>query len=400
MIVTGIMIFLSMLMRDLNVVAPLVTMFFLITYAMLNVVVIIEQQLGLISFRPLFTVHWIIPWIGLVGSVVAMFIINPTISLVSWAVVLVVYGILSRRKLETQFEDVRSGLFTSFSEWAAKHTAGDAQKQERAWKPNLLIPVTEVSTVQGSYSIIKDIAHPKGSAVLMGVGNGQAVEPLRDRLQLICEAFKKDNLFSSMTIMKTNRFAEGVNFGNQALSGAFFRPNIIFLTLLERESSIQDYPKIIEEARVLELGILLYMPHPKALLGQRQHINIWVRNRGPSWDINDGQRNPNLALLTAYKLKLNWEADIRLITIINNEDEKQKAKAFLREFMQLARLPINETMVKFGKFYEELANAPLADINIFGISPELGMEDYKKMTLTVNTTCLFVMDSGHENVFA
>ncbi len=400
MIVTGIMIFGSMLMRDLNVVAPLVTMFFLITYAMLNVVVIIEQQLGLISFRPLFTVHRIVPWIGLVGSVMAMFIINPTISLISWAVVFVVYSILSRRKLEMQFEDVRSGLFTSFSEWAAKHTAGNEHKQERAWKPNLLIPVTEISTVQGSYSIIKDIAHPKGSAVLMGVGNGQGAEPLKERLQLISEAFKKDNLFSTITIMKTDRFAEGVNFGNQALNGAFFRPNIIFLTQLEKESSINDYPKIIEEARALELGILLYMPHPKALLGQQQHINIWVRNRGPAWDINDGQRNPNLALLTAYKLKLNWDAEIRLITIINNEDEKQKAMAFLREFIQLARLPINETVVKFGKFYEELANAPLADINIFGISPELGMEDYKKMTLTVNTTCLFVMDSGQENVFA
>ena len=93
MIVTGVMIFLSMLLRDLNAVAPLVTMFFLITYAMLNIVVIIEQQLGLISFRPKFTVHWIIPWIGLAGSLFAMFIINPTISLVSWALVFVVYSV-------------------------------------------------------------------------------------------------------------------------------------------------------------------------------------------------------------------------------------------------------------------------------------------------------------------
>ncbi len=75
MIVTGLMIFLAMLLRDLNTIAPLVTMFFLITYAMLNVVVIIEQRLGLISFRPLFKVHKIIPWLGLVSSVVAMFII-------------------------------------------------------------------------------------------------------------------------------------------------------------------------------------------------------------------------------------------------------------------------------------------------------------------------------------
>lgn len=400
MIVTGGMIFVSMLLRDLNAVAPLVTMFFLITYAMLNVVVIIEQQLGLISFRPLFTVSWFIPWIGLIGSVLAMFIINPTISLASWSVVIVVYGILSRRHLESDFEDVRSGLFTSFSEWAAKHTADTAHRQERAWKPNLLVPVTEVSIVQGSYEFIKDIAFPKGSAMLMGVAKGPQAEPLRQHLKMISDAYRRDKLYSSVSLMKTDDFASGVNYGNQALGGAFFRPNIIFLSMLEAPEVVQDYSQVIAEARQLEVGILLYLPHPKALLGRKQHINIWVRNRGPAWDINDGQRNPNLALLTAYKLKLNWGAEIRLITIINEEDEKRKARAFLREFMHLSRLPINETVVRVGRFYDELANAPLADINIFGISPELKLEDYKKMASTVDTTCLFIMDSGHENVFA
>jgi hypothetical protein len=191
-----------------------------------------------------------------------------------------------------------------------------------------------------------------------------------------------------------------VNFGNQALGGAFFRPNIIFLSMLETPEVVKGYSQVIYEARQLEVGILLYLPHPKALLGRKQHINIWVRNRGPAWDINDGQRNPNLALLTAYKLKLNWGAEIRLITIINEEEEKHKARAFLREFMHLSRLPINETVVKVGHFYDELAKAPMADINIFGISPELVLDDYRKMAATVDTTCLFIMDSGQENVFA
>lgn len=399
MIVTGVMIFLTMLLRDLNAVAPLVTMFFLITYAMLNVVVIIEQRLGLISFRPIFTVNKFIPWLGLIGSLLAMFIINPTISLVSWALVFFVYSILSRSRLETQFEDVRSGLFTSFSEWAAKHTAGSEAPQERAWKPNLLIPVSEAATVQGSFSIIKDIAYSKGSAVLMGVGINNA-KALKNRLQYISEAFKKDNLFSSVTVMKTEKFADGVNFGNQALSGAFFRPNIIFLNMLERDESIKDYPSIIAEAKRLELGVLLYMPHPRAMLGQQQNINVWIRNRGPEWNLYDGNYNPNLAILTAYKLKNNWNANIRLITVIDTEDERGKAKAFLQDLIDLGRLPIEDTIVKSGTFLESYIDAPLADINIFGIFPNKEMSHYREMMLNVNTTCLFVQDSGHENIFA
>ncbi len=400
MLVTGLMIFATMLLRDLNAVAPLVTMFFLITYAMLNLVVIIEQQLGLISFRPLFTVPKIIPWLGLVGSVLAMFIINPTISLVSWILVVLVYGILRRSNIETQFEDVRSGLFTSFSEWAAKHTAGGIGKQERAWKPNLLIPLTEVTTVKGAYSIIKDIAAPRGAAMLMGIGKGKRATKLKERLELISAAFKKDDLFSSTTMMKTNSFEKGVNFGNQALGAAFFRPNIIFLTMLEQESSIKDFPAVIQEAKALEVGILLYLPHQKALLGQQQYINIWIKDRSPTWSIDDGQPNPNLSLLIAYQLKMNWKAEIRLLTVVRQSEEKAKARAFLIEFINLSRLPIKETIVRDGNFYDNLTTAPLADLNIFGISPGMAIEDYQKIANVVDTTCMFIMDSGHESVFA
>jgi len=400
MLITGLMIFVTLLLRDLNAVAPLVTMFFLITYAMLNLVVIIEQQLGLISFRPLFTVSRIIPWIGLIGSVLAMFIINPTISLVSWILVVVVYGILRRSNIETQFEDVRSGLFTSFSEWAAKNTAGGISKQERAWKPNLLVPVTEDTTVKGAYSIIKDIAAPRGAAMLMGIKKGVKATILKERLAFISEAFKKDDLFSSTTIMKTNSFEKGVNYGNQALGAAFFRPNIIFLTMLEQASSIKDFPAIIQEAKALEVGILLYMPHRKALLGQQQYINIWIKDRSPTWDLDDGQPNPNLSLLIAYKLKINWNAEIRLLTVIKDVTENTKATAFMKEFINLSRLPIQETIVRQGNFYEELTAAPLADLNIFGISPGMAIEDYQKIAEVVDTSCMFIMDSGHESVFA
>ncbi len=60
----------------LNQIAPLMTMFFLITYAVLNGVVLLEQSLGLTSFRPLFRIPRIVPLVGFVGALVAMFLIN------------------------------------------------------------------------------------------------------------------------------------------------------------------------------------------------------------------------------------------------------------------------------------------------------------------------------------
>ncbi len=399
MIVTGILIFVTMLLRDLNAIAPLVTMFFLITYAMLNVVVIVEQQLGLISFRPLFNVPKFVPWIGLAGSLFAMFIINPTISLVSWALMFFVYGILSRRKLEIQFEDVRSGLFTSFAEWAAKRTADNAHKEERSWKPNLLIPATDPVIIKGAFSIIKDISYPKGSAVLMGVTD-RGIPKIKQQLDQISASFKKAGVYSSTIVMKTAQFSEGVNYGNQALKGAFFRPNIIFLNILETASAVEAYPAIIKESEDLEIGIVLYIPHSKAMLGQKQTINVWIRNRSPYWDVFDGEFNPNLALLIAYKLKKNWNATVRLITVVDNKEEVNKAQAFLQQLTDLARLPINELLILEGKFDKKLMEAPNADLNIFGLFTGKDLPLYKEISAKVGTTCFFIRNSGHENVFA
>jgi solute carrier family 12 sodium/potassium/chloride transporter 2 len=400
MIVTGIMIFLAMLLRDLNAIAPLVTMFFLITYAMLNVVVIIEQNLGLISFRPSFKVPWLIPWFGLVSSVVAMFIINPTISLISVSAVLAVYFVLNRIDLETPFEDVRSGMFFSFAEWAAKHTASLSRKQERAWKPNLLVPVTDPAIAKGIFTFIRDMAYPQGSAKLMGIATEQVHDEIKPKLVYVSEAFQNSGVFSSWTMMNTDQFGQGVNFGIQALRGAFFKPNVIFLNMIEQEPVLADYQKIMDEAAKLEVGFVLYAPHPKAGRGRQQLINVWIRDRSPDWALLTEGRNLHLPLLIAYKLKLNWKAKFRLITVVKDKKYQRSAKKAMEELIVLARLPSVEPVVKVGDFHEEAAKIPNVDLNIFGLSSHLDLQEVRNLVEITRTTCLFVRDSGNENVLA
>ena len=398
MLVTGALIFATMLLRDLNAVAPLVTMFFLITYAMLNIVVIIEQKLGLVSFRPQFEVRRFVPWLGLIGSLLTMFIINPTLSLVSWAVIFFVYGVLSRRRLETKFEDVRSGLFTSFAEWAAKHTAENTHPQERSWKPNLVVPTTQAAATKGAFGIIKDLTYPRGAAILLGVGDDPNTR-LEGGLEQLAAAFRQDDVHSAVAMLRTPRFAEGVNFANQAYRAAYFRPNTVFLNLLDNAAA-PGFVEVVAEARRLELGVVIYGPHEKALLGRQQAVNVWIRSQAPVWDVHEGQRTQDLALLLSYKLKLNWDARVRIITLIDDPEQSKRAHLFLQELIELARLPIEQTHVIHGRFYEQLAHAPAADINIFGLFPGKDMDHYREVVQTVGTSCLFVLDSGHENVLA
>ena len=76
---------------DLNLIAPVLSMFFLTTYGVLNISAGIETFLRSPSFRPTFRVPWVLSLLGFVGCVAVMFLINALATVV--AIVFVVGGL-------------------------------------------------------------------------------------------------------------------------------------------------------------------------------------------------------------------------------------------------------------------------------------------------------------------
>lgn len=398
MIITGTIVLATLLVRDLNAIAPLITMFFLITYAMLNLVVLIEQSLGLVSFRPLFRVPRIVSVLGLIGSVFAMFIINPTISLVAVAVVVVFYGVLTKRRMDAPFEDIRSGLFVAFSEWAAKKATNMPSLQQRAWKPNLLVPVDDIRKLRGSFSIIESVTYPKGSAKLLGIGNHSS--DFAEQLGRLSGAFRERGVFSLSMLLEHSSYSDGIIAGMQVLQGAFFRPNIVFLEQPGSPDRELAYRRVVHRAVELGLGALIFAPHPEAGLGQRQHINVWIRDRSPDWQLRWDFGNLDLAILVAYKLSRNWQAQMRLVTVVSDEADVADARRFMSRLVDLARIPDTEVVVATGAFRDFVNDAPLADLSVFGLVPNPDFRFVSEMVTATNSTCVFVRDSGSENVLA
>jgi solute carrier family 12 sodium/potassium/chloride transporter 2 len=126
-----------------------------------------------------------------------------------------------------------------------------------------------------------------------------------------------------------------------------------------------------------------------------------VSERKANWQLGGLDiGNLDLAILVAYKLKLNWDARIRLITVVESPEEEIKAKEFLKSLTQLARLPQTLTEVFVGNFSDIVAKAPLADLNIFGMEEALPYDFIKDMSQKTNSSCLFVRDSGQESILA
>ena len=400
MVVSGILAIAALLFGlaggGLNAIAPLITMFFLIAYATLNGVVLLEQNLRLVSFRPLFSIPMVVPFIGLLGCVFVMFLINPTFSLIAFMVVVGIYAYLSRRQLTAPWSDVRSGLFVNVAEWAAKRTLALPTDQERAWKPSLLMPITSSDTLLGSYRFIKALTAPRGSVRVVGI-SPEKDPPLKEQIKPIISGFGKDGIFAHHAVLRADTLRHGAQVSMDVFRSTFFRPNILFLVYSKgmREKDVQAmYNKAIEN----EMGMVLLAPHTLAGLGREQLINIWIREQSPHWEIGLRLRNLDLSLLLAYQIARNWHGSIQLTTVVKEEENRKPAEQYLNQLARLGRMPQSTKIAAHvGVLEDFLPQASLTDLQIFGLPEWIDLNFVKKMVAETKSTCIFVHDSGHES---
>ena len=402
-IITGVFTLLTLIIgyfeNGLNSIAPLLTMFFLTTYAVINGVMLLEQSLNLVSFRPLFRLPNEVPFIGLIGSLIAMLLINSLFSVVAIIVIIGFYGYLSRRHLTNPWGDVRSGLFVTLAEWAAKRVTIVQGSQERAWKPSLLVPIKTTEELLGAYRFLKAITYPRGLVHVLALHRPEC-KPIVYGSREVVVAFLRDNIFSRVAYLETEDFDEGLQLSIDVMHSAFFKPNALFMSITPQTQE-DTINVILERGKRNETGAILYAQHREAGLGREQVINVWIRDQSPDWEVGMRLSRLDLSLLLAYQVARNWNGRINLITIVQDSDEYHHGVDFLHRLIELGRLPINTRgIVKVGSFSEQMKTMPRADLHIFGVSERVSLERIRATVEENHASCIFVLDSGHESALA
>ncbi|MGI8631978.1 MAG: amino acid permease [Solirubrobacterales bacterium] len=396
----GVIVLAALMLRDLNAIAPLITMFFLITYLMINVVVLIEQRLGLVSFRPLFRVPGWVPAIGAGGCLLAMFVVNAVLGLLAVMAVLAFYGYLVRRRLEAPFGDVRSGLFVALSEWAANRVQAMSGTEERAWKPNLLAPARDADELRGVFRFMHAIAAPHGTVRAIGLSESPDQE-FETQLSDLALDFREEGVFASWSVLEASGLEDGVVASMQALRGGSFEPNIAFLRLPDDPDTDATVARIADRACGSRLGLLLYGLHPKAGLGRRQRINVVMDDRSPGWGIGRDLGDHDLAVLVGFKLVRNWDADLTLLSVVADSEQAEAARDYLERVVGLARLPAqSRVVVAEGTLAQAASRFPTADLNVLALDRDPDLELAREIVRLSGASCLFALDSGNENALA
>jgi solute carrier family 12 sodium/potassium/chloride transporter 2 len=399
LIVTGVIALGAILLRDLNVLAPIITLFFLITYGTINLVVLIEETLDLPTFRPTLRFPRIVPAFGALGCIVAMVVVNIVFTIVAVAVVVTFLVFLLRRQLDSPFSDVRSDMFAAIARWASDRAVASRQSAERGWRPRVLAPISDTRQLRAIATFLRDVTFPKGSVKMVGVRQGSE-QTLVDGLNTVSRQLRSDGITTTWSVVDQDTFERGMLASMRATGDGLGRSNIVFLdfpTIAEHE---RHALQVLTEAAEQDLGVLMTSTTHAGRLGGRGVVNLWIREQGPDWTVSTNLQHSHLAILMAYKLRANWGGDLNLVTAVEDPDQLHLAEQYLQGLADLARLPGPPGVhVVNTKFFDALPTAPFADLSLFALSPTIDFASLRRIIEAADTPCAFVRDSGAENAF-
>lgn len=356
---------LAVSLGNLNIIAPILTMFFLTTYGVLNVAAGIERFLGNPSYRPRFQVHWILSLAGALGCLAVMFLISPVATIVAIVVVVGIFVWLERRELRSTWGDVRRGVWMALTRFGLlRLRMADDPKN---WRPHLLVLSGAPRRRWHLVRLASWLTHNRGLLTLSTVLSGERVSQRRRRAmeESIGEYLTKRGLQGLVRIVQAPNLVEGAKRLVDTYGLGQLVPNTILLGNSERTEYRQDFCDMVSYCHGAQRNVAILRLNPETRFGSHRLIDVW-------WGGLKG--NGGLMLILSYLVRtsIDWRgALVRIKMVVPDESAAPAALENLKAIIQLSRTDaIPEVIIAEGRpFWQILGESSrVADLVFLGLA--------------------------------
>ncbi len=317
---------------SLNLIAPILTMFFLTTYGVLNLTAGIERLLDSPSFRPKFNVHWSFSLLGAIGCAAVMFLINMMATMIALVFVALIFLWLRSRELRTAWGDVRRGI------WMALIRAGlmriRVEEDAKTWRPHPLVftgaPSRRFHLVEFASSLTLNRGILTLSSILkssdMVVARKTAME------KQIRESMAKMGISCLVRVTTAPDPYEGMERLVESYGLGELVPNTIVMGDTENEESIEAYSRMIASFHGLNRNVVIVHDNKEKLFGRRRIIDVW-------WGGLQG--NGGLLMILAHLLRnsQHWRrATLRIKMVVKTQQGALSVRENLRRIISNIRI--------------------------------------------------------------
>jgi amino acid transporter len=359
---------------DLNVIAPVLSMFFLTSYGLLNVSAGLEELTGPPSWRPKFRIPWIISIAGAVGCFGAMLMIHVGATFMAAFVAFAIFFIMEKRKLTAWWGDMRSGILMLIARHSI-HGLAKRRPDERTWKPNILVLSGSPTKRWNLIELASAISQDRGFLTLATiVPEDMTVDRTRGVERTVTDYLEKRDVAAIVKVYPAENPLVGARTLIKAYGYGPIAPNTMLLGTTEEKDHYHDYCDLILTAHAQKHNLL--MVRESDMIEDEEH----KRERIDLWWYGT-QQNLGLMLALVYLLKKSpgWRsAETVIKTIVDDDSQVEEMKNRLDSFIEKVRLDAqSEVITKSGNdiFTDIKKHSDGSDLVFMGIRAPQEDED-------------------------
>ena len=343
---------------DLNVVAPVVTMFFMVTYVLLNYATFYEARSQSPMFRPRFRWHTqTTSMAGWIVCFIAMIAIDLTSGILAVAIVVAIYNYLQRTVGPSRWADSRRSYYLQRLRDNLLAAANEPQ-HPRDWRPQTIVFSDDPHRRERLVRFASWISGKSGAIAAVRIIQGdEGLRALREKMHAEKElqvdvAQYSDEVFSQVVTardMDQAFFTILQSFGVGPL-----RVNTIIVNWMEKMSVDSEdvsqllYGRNLRKAHRMGCNIIIFHAGVEewgSLVGSQPHerrLDVWWKNDATS----------RLMLLLAHLMKrsMEWEnATLRLLSVPEEAGECGDAEC-LEKMLEEARIDAQCVIIPATEF--------------------------------------------------
>ena len=306
----------GVLIGELDVIAAIVSMFYIAAYGFINLAFALERWASA-DFRPSFKIS---KWIGIIGFAACfgvMFKLDTPTMFLAMIILAGIYFYIKQKKLELDFGDVWQSVWSSIAR-AILHRIDRKGLEERNWRPNVILFSGGSKSRPHLIQFGKDIVGNQGFLSNFDLILNKSSSVLFKKHQ---QSVTDDSSRENEGIFTRRQECKDIYEGIEAISSTYgfsgVEPNTILFGWARQSQDPVRFARMIRSLGELDLNILMMDYDKDSGFGKREIIDVWCRGGGNNCNLV-------LSLIKFMWLSDNWrDARIRILMVNPINDEKE-----------------------------------------------------------------------------
>ncbi len=262
----------GILIGELDLIAPIVSMFYLTAYGFINLTSALESWSGS-DFRPTFKIPRAISLLGAIATFGVMFKLDMMAMFASFIVIGVIFLYLTKKQINLGFSDVWQGVWSEVVR-TALFRLSQRPPDKRSWRPNIILFSGSTERrphlleygqrLVGRLGLLSnfDLVEDQNSVGLFAQRD-QVAESSDDNKGVFTRKYSCQDIYSGI-----ERIAETYGFSG-------LEPNTVLMGWVRYTKDPVRFSLLIQKFQQLDYSLLIMDYDQEAGFGKKRRIDIW-----------------------------------------------------------------------------------------------------------------------------